>query len=151
MGIETLTMADISKTKRTTLGNDVPIQVFRMIRLIGLHKMLGESAGHTIYIAGKDLGGALEVDTVEEFLDLVRRLKIGIPKVTEAGADRVVVFVEECITCSGLPDVGEMVCHLEAGIIAGALEKIFKRPAKAVQTKSSSTGFNGCEFEVFLF
>lgn len=151
MGIEQLTLADLAMSKRKTLGDEVPIQVFRMIRLIGMHKMLGEGAGHVIYMAGKNLGGALDVKTVPEFLDLVRSSRIGMPKVTASGEDRVVVLVEECITCSGLPNVGEMFCHLEGGIIAGALEKILKRPARAVQTKSSSMGFNGCEFEVHLF
>lgn len=151
MGIEQLTLADLAMSNRKTLGDEVPIQVFRMIRLIGMHKMLGESAGHAIYTAGKSLGGALEVKTVPEFLDLVRSLRIGIPKVTASGEDRVVVLVEECITCSGVTNVGEMFCHLEGGIIAGALEKILKRPARAAQTQSSSMGFNGCEFEVHLF
>ncbi|MBI5885179.1 MAG: DUF2507 domain-containing protein [Deltaproteobacteria bacterium] len=151
MGIAELTLADIAKTNRKTLGNEAPIQVFRMIRLIGMHKMLGEGAGYALYAAGKDLGAALEVNSVAEFLDLVQRLKIGIPQVTASAEDRLVVFVEECITCSGLPDVGEMVCHLESGIIAGAVERILKRPARSAQTKSSSMGFNGCEFEVHLF
>jgi len=151
MGVEALTFNDISNTKRKQLGDDVPVPLFRLIRLIGMHKILGESAGHTLYLVGKDIGKELEVDSADDFLRLVQDLKIGIPHVTESSEDKMVVFVEECITCSGLPNIGEMVCHLEGGLITGAVERILKRPAKGVQTKSSSMGFKGCEFEIHLF
>jgi len=151
MGIEKLTLDDISKMKRPTLGSEVSVVIFRLLRLIGMYKILGESAGHTLYIVGKDIGADLPVNTVDEFLNLIKGLKIGIPKILESSEDRIVVFVEECITCSGLPNIGIMTCHLESGIIAGALEKILKRPARSVQTKSNASGFNGCEFEISLF
>lgn len=151
MGIEKLTLDDIGKSKRVTLGNEVPVIVFRLLRLSGMHKILGDSAGHTLYMVGKELGADLNVNTVEEFLSLIKNLKIGIPTILESSEDRIVVFVEECITCSGLPNIGVMTCYFEAGIIAGALEKILKRPAKVIQTKSNAAGFNGCEFEVSLF
>lgn len=151
MGVEMLTIKDISRTDRVRLGDAVPVPLFRLIRLIGMHRILGESAGHTLYMVGKDLGKELEVGSTDEFLRLVQDLKIGIPSVTESAEDRVVIFVEECITCSGLPNIGEMACHFEAGLITGALERILKRPARGVQTKSSAMGFNGCEFEIRLF
>lgn len=151
MGIEKLSIEDISRTNRYTLGDDVPVVVFRLLRIIGMNKILGDTAGTTLYILGKELGASLEVKSVEEFLDLVRDLKIGVAEIIESTDDRLVVFVKECITCSGLPDVGEMFCNFEGGIIAGALEKLLDRPTKAVQTKSGSSGFNGCEFEITLF
>lgn len=151
MGIEKLTLNDIDKPKRPTLGDSTPVVVFRLLRLLGMHKILGDSAGHTLYMAGKELGATLPVSSVEEFLKLVRDMKIGLPEIVDESEDRLVIFLKECITCSGLPDIGQMVCNFEGGIIAGAVEKITGRPARAVQTKSSAAGFDGCEFEVALF
>src|SRR3989304_1449838 len=103
MGIEKLTINDISKTKRITLGDVVPIKIFRLLRLIGMHKILGESAGHTLYMVGKELGEGLDVSSIDGFLALLKDLKIGIPEVKESNDERMVIFVKECITCSGLP------------------------------------------------
>lgn len=151
MGIENLGIEELGKTRRKTLGDEVPVLLFRLLRLIAMHRLLGESAGHTLYMMGKDLGKGLPADSVEGLLDLLKALKVGIGSVTESSDERVVIFVDECITCSGLPDIGEIFCHLEGGIIAGALENILGRPARAVQTKSNSAGFRGCQFEVSLF
>jgi len=36
-----------------------------------------------------------------------------------------VLDVYECISCSGLPVVGEPVCYFEAGIISSLMEKLY--------------------------
>jgi len=143
-------LADISKTKRPTLGDEVPVEVFRLLRVIGMYSILGEGSGYTLYLAGKELGEELDVNSIEEFAMLLRRLKIGIMKVLASSDDKIVVRVDECITCSGLPYTGKMICHFEGGIIAGALRKILNRPTKALQTKSHTSGFDHCEFHVYL-
>lgn len=151
MGIERLSFEDIAKVNRGTLGPDIPLSVFRLLRLIGMNKILGESAGPTLYMLGKDIGNGLGLTTVDDFAGLVQTLRIGIPKVLKSSDDMVVIRVLECMTCAGLPNIGEMFCNFESGLIAGALEKILKRPAKSVQTKSQSAGCDCCEFEVRLF
>ncbi|MDI6744204.1 MAG: hypothetical protein QMD07_02390 [Thermodesulfovibrionales bacterium] len=78
-------------------------------------------------------------------------MKIGIPSILKSTDEKIVVRVDECVTCAGLPNIGEMVCHFEGGIIAGSLEKILKRPTRAVQTKSHAAGFEHCEFDVLLY
>lgn len=146
-----LNLEDLSKQKRTALGAEIPVTVFRLLRLTGMQKILGESSGPTLYMVGKEIGGVFDVNTVEEFSKLVQDLKIGIPKILESSDDKIVIRVDECVTCSGLPNIGEMVCHFEGGIIAGALEKILKRPTKAIETKCNAAGFDYCEFTVQLF
>lgn len=151
MGIETLRLEDIIKQKRPTLGGEVPVPVFRLLRLIGMQKILGESSGPTLYMVGKEIGSSLDVSTVEEFAKFIEEMKIGIPRILKLSGEKIVIRVDECVTCAGLPNIGEMVCHFEGGIIAGALEKILKRPTKAVQTKSHAAGFEYCEFDVLLY
>ena len=65
--------------------------------------------------------------------------------------DHIVVKLYECITCAGFAVTGEMFCDMESGIIAGLLEKIYKKKARSTQTKSWSIGYNYCEFDVFLY
>ncbi|HEC96781.1 MAG TPA: DUF2507 domain-containing protein [Nitrospirae bacterium] len=150
MSIKKLDIGDISKTKRPILGDEVPVEVFRLLRIIGMYSILGEGSGYTLYLAGKELGVELDIKTVEELATLLKKLKIGILMVVESSDNKIVVRVDECITCAGLPDIGKMICHFEGGIIAGALEKILKRPTKAIQTKSHTSGFDHCEFHIHL-
>ncbi len=150
MHIKKVKLEDISKTKRPTLGDEVPVEVFRLLRIIGMYSILGEGSGYTLYLAGKELGVEFDVKTVEELAKLLKKLKIGILTVVESSDDKIVVRLDECITCSGLPDIGKMICHFEGGIIAGAIERIMKRPTKGVQTKSHTSGFDHCEFHIHL-
>ncbi len=143
-------LEDISKTDRPTLGDEVPVEVFRLLRIIGMYSILGEGSGYTLYLAGKELGVEFDIKTVEGLATLLRKLKIGIMTVVESSDNKIIVRLDECITCAGLPDIGKMICHFEGGIIAGAMEKIMKRPTKGVQTKSHTSGFDHCEFHIHL-
>ncbi len=145
-----ITIEDIGKTKRPILGDEVPVELFRLLRITGMYSILGEGSGYTLYLAGKELGVEFNVTTIEELAVLLKKLKIGIMMVVESSDDKIVVRVDECITCAGLPDIGKMICHFEGGIIAGAMERILKRPTKGVQTRSHTSGFDHCEFHIHL-
>jgi uncharacterized protein len=88
---------------------------------------------------------------MKECKDKIRELKVGIPEIEIIDEDNIVVKLFECITCAGFTYTGEMFCDMESGIIAGLLEKVFKKRAKSTQTKSWSVGYNYCEFEVLLY
>lgn len=144
-------LEEIRNYVRPTLGSEVPLVFFRILRVIGMRALLGESAGQTLYMMGKSVGNMLAPATMEDFDRIVRELKIGIPEIGIDDEDHKVVRLRECITCAGFPVTGEMFCDLESGIIAGLLEKVHGRKAKSTQTKSWSAGFDYCEFEVFLY
>ena len=151
MGYESLKLTDIDKPDRKKLGLDVPVTMFRLIRLIGFGKLLGASSGAATYVVGKSVGETLGIKTAEEFLKLIEDLKIGIPRIMEMSEKKVVIQLYECVTCSGIPNIGETVCHFEAGLIAGALGKILGKNAKTTETKCWGKGDKLCEFETFLF
>lgn len=136
---------------RPTLGEDVPLVLFRILRIIGIRNILGESAGMTLYMMGKLVGGMFEAKDLDEFTKMIKELKIGLPEVETVDEDHVVVRLYECITCAGFPNTGEMFCDMESGIIAGLLEKVYRKKAKSTQTKSWSSGYGYCEFEVFIY
>ncbi|TDA70525.1 MAG: DUF2507 domain-containing protein [Clostridia bacterium] len=149
--MERLTLAQIGDPARPRLGQEVPISTFRILRLVGMQEILGDSTGPTLYMAGKAVGRQLPLATSDEFLRFLEKQKIGVPELERVDTSNLIVRVWECMTCSGLPNIGQLVCHFESGLIAGALEKIMQRRAKSTQTKGVSNGDPYCQFEVFLF
>ena len=142
---------DIKNVLRPTMGDDVPILLFRILRIIGMRSILGETSGATLYMMGKRVGNMLPATTMEQFAETIRDLKIGIPQVEVIDEDHITVKLYECITCAGFSYTGEMFCDMESGIIAGMLENVHGKKAKSTQTKSWSLGYKFCEFEVFLY
>jgi len=142
---------EVKRTARPTLGDNVPLVLFRILRIVGMRSLLGETSGPTLYAMGKSVGNMMGVRTMEGFEKTIRELKIGIPEVALLEEDHVVVKLYECITCAGFPVTGEMFCDMESGIIAGLLEKVHGKRAKSTQTKSWSAGYDHCEFDVFLY
>lgn len=151
-------------SKRTTLGPTVGVEMFRILRqsmvdLISIN--LGkEEAEKAIYMAGKAVGGEIGNVFLSEVKDLdglvtkvtgiLKDLKVGLFKVVSADPDngRFVVAVDECVSCSGTPTIGETICSFEGGIIAGILKFFLKKEVKAVETKCWAKGDNTCEFDV---
>jgi uncharacterized protein len=145
------TFEDIRHIVRPELGQEVPLTLFRILRIIGMRSILGESSGATLYMMGKHVGNMLEAKDVPEVIDKIKELKIGIAEVEIVDEDHMVVKLYECITCAGFTYTGEMFCDMESGIIAGLMEKIYGKKAKSTQTKSWSAGYSYCEFEIFLY
>lgn len=145
------TIPEVENIVRPRLGEDIPLVLYRILRIIGMRSLLGETSGATLYMMGKQTGSMIGAKDLDEFQKKIRDLKIGIPEVEVVDNDNITIKLYECITCAGFPVTGEMFCDMESGIIAGMLEKIFSRKAKSTQTKSWSVGYNYCEFEVMLF
>jgi uncharacterized protein len=145
------TIEDLKHIVRPELGEEVPLTLFRILRIIGMKKILGESSGGTLYMMGKHVGKLIDAANLTEFKDRIKELKIGIPEVEIVDEDHIVVKLYECITCAGFGNTGEMFCDMESGIIAGIMEKIYGKKAKSTQTKSWSVGYNYCEFEIFIY
>lgn len=142
---------DIKGIIRPILGDTVPLTLFRILRIIGMRNLLGESAGPTLYMMGKSVGNMLAPKTMDEFATTIKELKIGIPEIEKTTEDRLTVNLHECITCAGFSYTGEMFCDMESGIIAGLLEKVFDKKARSTQTKSWSVGYDYCQFDVVLY
>lgn len=145
------TVEDISHIVRPDLGEEIPLTLFRILRIIGMRHILGESSGATLYMMGKHVGNMVGAKDITEFKDKIKALKIGLPEIEVVDEDHIVVKLYECITCAGFAYTGEMFCDMESGIIAGLLEKVYGKKAKSTQTKSWSVGFNHCEFEIFIY
>jgi predicted hydrocarbon binding protein len=142
---------EVSHIVRPKLGEDIPLSLYRILRVIGMRKILGETSGATLYMMGKQVGNMVGAKDLSELEEKIKELKIGIPEIDVVDEDNITVKLYECITCAGFVYTGEMFCDMESGIIAGLLESVFQKKAKSTQTKSWSVGYNFCEFEVILY
>jgi uncharacterized protein len=145
------TIEDLKHIVRPNLGEEVPLTLFRILRIIGMRSILGESSGATLYMMGKHIGNMVGAEDIAQFKDRIRELKIGIPEVEIIDEDHITVKLYECITCAGFGNTGEMFCDMESGIIAGIMEKVYGKKARSTQIKSWSVGYNYCEFEIFIY
>ena len=145
--IKKLNISDVLNHRRPELGNSVSIQVFRVLRHVALDDMIGPGGSGIVYQAGKNIGRALELESIDDFLDWVEKSGIGIPEVENTG-NCIIARVYECVTCSGLPNIGRPVCHFEGGLIAGFLERLFNKRFIAKEVKCWCLGYEVCEFEI---
>ncbi|AIQ32582.1 MULTISPECIES: V4R domain-containing protein [Paenibacillus] len=142
---------DMRQIDRSTLGNTVPLELFRTIRLIGLNQGLPLGGKGTTLTIGRKIGESLPVSSVEDLLQMFEELKIGIPRIVHSDERRINIAVEDCF-CKGLPSLEDekMVCDLEGAILEGALGKILGRKVSVKEIKCNVTGHEHCEYEVKL-
>ena len=134
---------------RPTLGNGAGVALYRLLRLVALEDIIGRGAAGTAYVAGKKLGVALGLQTLEDFLQLCSTLTIGIVEAPVLTASEGHVDVYECITCAGMETVGRMLCHFEGGLIAGACETVLKKRVRAREvTCIGGLGHDACGFDL---
>ncbi|HMI86825.1 MAG TPA: V4R domain-containing protein [Polyangiaceae bacterium] len=148
---QAIDVANVLKIARPTLGNDAGVALFRLLRLVALEDIIGRGAAGTAYVAGKKLGLALGITKLEDFLALCTELKIGVIKVPKITASKLRVDVYECVTCAGMTRVGRTLCHLEGGMIAGVVESVTKKKARALEvTCIGGLGDEACGFDVTI-
>ncbi len=148
------TPIDISnalKINRPELGDFTGVGLYRLIRHVAWEDIMGQGASAISYYAGKRLGQELNLKTLDEFLELCKQLKIGIIEVPTMTDTFIHVDIYECVTCSGMDPVGRPLCHLEGGLIAGAIETITGKSVKAKEvTCIGGLGDKTCGYDLEL-
>lgn len=110
----------------------------------------GGPTGVVYYQAGWRIGRHLEVGHLEEIPAKIEALGVGNLKLHSVKEDAVIVKWYECLTCSHLPPVGESLCYLEAGLLAGALSRVLGRSVEVEETKCWGTGEKYCQMEAAI-
>ncbi|MFD3260483.1 V4R domain-containing protein [Paenibacillus lentus] len=150
-GVDTLkefSFDDMKKISRTTLGDAVPIELYRAIRLIGMYQGLPMKGRGTTITVGRKIGESLPVHSVQELLDLFRELQVGDPQIVLEEANKLHIAVKDCF-CVGLPEIeGSLVCDLEGAIMEGALSKMMDKRVFVREIKCNVNGDECCEYEV---
>jgi predicted hydrocarbon binding protein len=141
---------DMKSIDRSILGDSVPLELFRAVRLIGMYQGLPMGGRGTTLTVGRKIGESLPVKTVDELLNMFKDLKIGIPSITQSNERGMNIVVDDCF-CKGLPvDDEKMVCDLEGAIMEGALRKILNRNVAVREVKCNVHGDDHCEYEIRL-
>ena len=141
---------DMKSIDRSILGDSVPLELFRAVRLIGMYQGLPMGGRGTTLTVGRKIGESLPVKTVDELLNMFKDLKIGIPSITQSNERGMTIVVDDYF-CKGLPvDDEKMVCDLEGAIMEGALRKILSRNVAVREVKCNVHGDDNCEYEIRL-
>jgi predicted hydrocarbon binding protein len=158
---------------RKRLGNNIDMWAYQE-RVIGV-LALSKSMGPVLAEAGRKVGRSLaarslsmikklpnyrnimESNTLEEArLSTEWSVVQGMYQMTGTGIITLVEFeksnrlafqVEECVSCTGLPNLGESVCYYLGGQLAGAVEVIIGKSIGFVETKCQAKGDSCCEFK----
>lgn len=152
---------EISAIARPTLGDEVPLFIFRAFRHFSadyVRKMLGRGAGVVFQNSGlelgRDAGILLKKPTFDEYfaevVRFVRDMKIGVLKPNEVSATVIKLQLDECITCAGMAPGGERICHFEVGFVAGIVESFIGRRVRASETLCNYMGEPTCQVTVDL-
>jgi hypothetical protein len=152
---------EVAKTHRPVLGSDIPLLVFRVFRHFSasyVEEVMGRGAAVVFQNGGRDLGreaGAMiwkpdPTEYLREVCQFVRDSRIGLLQPREVSEERLVVDLDECITCAGMANVGKRICQFEVGFVAGIAEVLIKRKARAVETKCNANGEGTCQVCVDL-
>jgi len=130
----------------------VSLEYFRMSHVLAWREMFGADAPRMAYSAGKKVGAKLDVSCVQDLIDAIARMGIARAEVStmsdgETGREKIVILFNKPVVSSGMAFIGEPVCHFEGGLLAGALEKIYRRTVTVTETSCAAAGGKVCRFE----
>jgi len=107
---------------------------------------LGEQFGREA--VGPNLPGGRLCDALERLGVVWSAAGLGTIEVVACAEDGATVAETHCATCQGMPNVGRPVCHLERGVLNGALQAALGRTVNTRETKCWGMGDRSCEFEI---
>jgi predicted hydrocarbon binding protein len=147
------------ETPSTPVGGQTQIRaqqiLFRALRL-ALQELspdmedalyaLGEQFGREAVAPNLDSDGLKSV--LAKFPQLWEDLGLGELKIVAVQEDTARIVEESCAMSEGLPSVERPICHLERGVLAGALQAKLERTVSVHETKCWGLGDRVCEFEI---
>jgi len=74
------TIDEIKQIVRPELGGQIPLELFRILRIIGMREILGESSGAALYMIGKKVGNMIDAGSLEDFKNKIIELKLVSPR-----------------------------------------------------------------------
>ena len=144
-----LDVPGIFHSERPTLGDTVPVSLYRAVRLLSFRELLGSRLSSSmLYLAGQNVAEKLEVDGINESIQALGDLSIARAAIETHSDNHVVFTATECATCAGMPSIGEAICSFEAGLIAGGLKNSFDgNRVNVVETNCWGLGDRVCRWE----
>jgi predicted hydrocarbon binding protein len=167
MLLASILRGDANVANRMTLGPKIPIQLFQALRLIAmgsaLEEMVGGGARALVYRSGQRLGEVLgravapqAGKDLNKYLGIVREvsLKLSIGLVVAEKVDlsegKLVLRVDECVSCAGIANATAPICHFEAGMVGGIVKAFANCDVRAIETRCNAVGDKTCGVDVQL-
>lgn len=151
------------KEGRGSLGEDVPVLVYRLLEYSMNHVLAeefgSEKADELFRKAGYHAGMQLALNALDltvdtnAFISQLQKMlidyKIGILRVEsiDENADTMTITVAQDLDCSGLPATNEIVCNFDEGFLAGILEAYTKKPFTVKEVDCWASGDRVCRFK----
>lgn len=128
------------------------VTTFRMIEFSSLRYSMPSKIA-TMRIAGFKLGQELVKQGLIRSLDdaplVLAIYKVGLLDIVKESLNNFKLNIYECISCYGLPNLGQTMCDYEAGILQGILSELYG--SNIVKEKYCwGTGYSFCGFEVYF-
>ena len=148
---------------RINMGDVIPVGIYRLFESSmkeALDKLLGEdTCVEAFREAGRIAGGKLyqeylrEASSTVELLTMLKslflELKLGIVRIESVQKDEeIILTISEDLDCSGLPVVGETVCHYDEGFLEGILQAHSNRNYEAIEVDCWAKGDRVCRFDI---
>ncbi len=147
---------------RGEIGDMVPVLVYRMYAF-AMQEALVKQYGvgemeETIHLAGKIAGRMLSKDVLnvdlpfEDFTTTLantfEEMKVGKLNVEmfDEATHEMTITIDDDADCSGTQDMNKVLCHFDAGLIAGVLLEYEKRPFSVVEVDCWANGADTCRF-----
>lgn len=133
-------------------GGAISLEYFRIVRLMAWREMFGSDAPRLSYSAGEKVGRKLKAQSVSELIKMMEGFGITDVEIISyydkgSEKDKMKIRFGNSAISSGMVFMGEPVCHFEAGLLAGALERILRKKIIVNETKCVAMGHDHCEFE----
>ncbi len=109
------------------------------------------------YQAGRAIGAAFDAprregvtlkEALDSAIDVANQFDYGRQEVVRVEENFAVYRTYECADCYGMANIGMHICVYEAGIAAGALEKVLGKPVTVREVKCCANGDPYDEFEI---
>lgn len=139
----------IFEYERPCLGGTVPVELYRAVRLFAFREALGSRISASILgNSGRSFAKKMGVSGLGPLMEALLDLAVVKPSVESRSDDKLVLTATECAACSGMPYMGEAICHFETGFIRGALEEEFGGPPCAKEVNCWGLGDSICRWEI---
>lgn len=151
----------IAQSDRPKMGTDIPLLIFRAFRHFSsdyVEEVMGRASTVVFQNGGRELGKEVGGSMIDKDLNLylksvikfVADNKIGILRPVLHDDEKMVLALDECITCVGMPNIGKRICHFEVGLVAGVVEAFTGKKVRAHESKCYANGEDTCEVTVDL-
>ena len=127
-------------------GHETTPVLFRLLQLVVLPQVFGDSIGAVLYLAAKQFSAQLDLHSIQALKDWFVTMQLGDLEV-QLDEERVFVKLSHCLTCHGLPAVGSPLCDFERGLIDGVLEVVTGTEVVTKETMCAGLGDTVCQFE----